>query len=197
MTRASSSKVRSAVFVLSFYAGALVSASAQSRLPKCTEENISKHCFGVITAPDGNRYIGEMNEGKANGKGALIFTDGKRYEGQFRDGAPSGHGIVTHPDGESYNGNFKDGKKSGEGKLVSADGKIYVGQFKDDAPNGRGAVTMPDGKRYSGNFVNGELVVKPQTGGATQSAQKEAKNALPPCDVSMTMPAAASMGART
>ena len=83
MPYASVSKFRRGIFMLALCAGAVGVSLPRRRkaLPKCTEENISKHCFGVITAPDGNRYIGEMKGGKANGKGALIFTDGKKYEG--------------------------------------------------------------------------------------------------------------------
>ncbi|PPC85290.1 MAG: MORN motif containing protein, partial [Methylocystis sp.] len=189
MPYASVSKFRRGIFMLAPCALVVGSLPALAEaVPKCTQENISKHCVGVITAPDGNRYVGEMKGGKANGKGALIFTDGKKYVGQFRDGAPNGKGTITHPDGESYTGNFKDGKKSGQGKLVAADGKIYVGQFKGDVPHGAGAVTMPDGKKFSGNFVDGELAVKPKASGAAQSEQTRPKNGLPPCDVSLSTP---------
>ncbi len=120
MPYASVSKFRRGIFMLAPCALVVGSLPALAEaVPKCTQENISKHCVGVITAPDGNRYVGEMQGGKANGKGALIFTDGKKYVGQFRDGAPNGKGTITHPDGKSYTGSFKDGKKSGQGKLVA------------------------------------------------------------------------------
>ncbi len=34
---------------------------------------------------DGSLYIGEFQKGKAEGKGAYIFTDGSYYQGNFKD----------------------------------------------------------------------------------------------------------------
>lgn len=181
------------IAIVSFLACACAAPSHAKELPACTSENVGQHCTGVVTAEDGNKYVGEMKGGKANGKGSLVFTDGKTYEGQFRDGSPNGKGTVTHPDGETYTGTFKDGKKDGQGKLISADGKTYVGQFKNDQPNGKGTVVMPDGKKFTGTFVEGEIEVK--QAGAEAKPPKPQKGELPECDVTMAAPWKHCLGA--
>jgi hypothetical protein len=34
------------------------------------------------------KYIGEIKNGKQNGKGTYTFPDGRKYEGEFKDGKP-------------------------------------------------------------------------------------------------------------
>ena len=45
------------------------------------------------------KYIGEIKNGKPNGKGTYTFPDGKKYEGKFKDGKEQGQGTLTTPDG--------------------------------------------------------------------------------------------------
>src|ERR1035437_6478418 len=49
------------------------------------------------TLPNGGTYIGEVKDGKANGRGTQILPNGRKYVGEFRDGLPNGHGTLTVP----------------------------------------------------------------------------------------------------
>ena len=44
-------------------------ASAQSRLPACPETDYFNNCFGTLTWPDGEKYVGEFKDGIINGHG--------------------------------------------------------------------------------------------------------------------------------
>ena len=124
--------------------------------------------------PDGRQYTGEFKDGKANGKGTMIWTNpsygkSRRYEGEFLNDLPHGHGKmrtihnVHHGHGrplqersEVYEGEFREGKYCGQGKLV-IDGHVWEGQFANDLSNGKTTHTWPNGNVCVGNYVNGLL----------------------------------------
>ena len=59
-------------------------------------------------AGDGGKYEGQIENGKPNGRGSLIYRNGTRYEGKFKDGRWDGRGTFSFPDGEKWVGEFKD-----------------------------------------------------------------------------------------
>ena len=62
------------------------------------------------------QYIGDIIDGKKQGKGKLIFTDGSYYEGNFKDDLFNGKGIFVRNDC-IYKGDFLNGRKHGKGKI--------------------------------------------------------------------------------
>ena len=62
------------------------------------------------------QYIGDIIDGKKQGKGKLIFIDGSYYEGNFKDDLFNGKGIFVKND-SIYKGDFLNGKKHGKGKI--------------------------------------------------------------------------------
>jgi len=119
--------------------------------------------------PDGRQYTGEFKDGKANGKGTMIWPQGnpatsgkfQRYEGEFVDDLPHGKGKMSIFEGrlrgewDVYEGEFHQGLKHGQGKLEHGDKHRYEGQFSNNKINGKGTYTWPDGDVYVGDFVNG------------------------------------------
>ena len=59
-------------------------------------------------ADDGGKYEGEIENGKPNGKGTLIYRNGTRYVGEYLDGTWNGQGSFYFPDGEKWVGEFKE-----------------------------------------------------------------------------------------
>ena len=59
-------------------------------------------------ADDGGKYEGEIENGKPNGKGTLIYRYGTRYVGEYLDGTWNGQGSFYFPDGEKWVGEFKE-----------------------------------------------------------------------------------------
>jgi hypothetical protein len=84
----------------------------------------------------GDRYEGELHDGKQTGHGVITSADGRSYDGDFRDGTMSGHGLYTDTSGDRYDGEWRNGKPNGVGRFVSAmrgtfDGYWTNGCFKD------------------------------------------------------------------
>ena len=74
------------------------------------------------------KYKGDVENGKPNGFGFLIFTNGDKYVGEWKNGKKQGQGTFTY----------------GKGKW---EGEKYEGEFKDGYRHGQGAYTWPDGDK--------------------------------------------------
>ena len=76
----------------------------------------------------------------------IYFDDGSFYVGEVKDGKYDGRGTYTYPDGEKYEGEFKDGKRHGRGTMEFPDGSRYEGEWKEDRP-WTGTRTNADGSK--------------------------------------------------
>ena len=103
---------------------------------------------------NGNKYVGELNNGEPNGQGTMIFTDGSKYVGEFKNGNFNGQASYTFLDGESYVGEFKNNDFNGQGRYTFLDGESYVGEFKNGEYNGYGKYSYSGGDTYEGQFQN-------------------------------------------
>ncbi len=67
-------------------------------IPACENPYASlwTNCEGIYS--DGTRYVGEYEDGQANGHGAFMFPNGKKYVGKLKDDLPHGLGTYTHSD---------------------------------------------------------------------------------------------------
>jgi len=113
-----------------------------------------------INYPSGSYYIGQVADGKKNGKGKYVWADGSVYEGDFKDDKVNGKGRFSSQKGEVYVGDFVDENYQGKGKMFWLNGKVYEGDYKDGQPNGKGKLTLSDGTVYEGDFVNGDYVAE-------------------------------------
>ena len=82
------------------------------RFDKLEINNINKQ---EIKYNDGSKYIGEVVNGLAEGKGIYCWKSGSRYEGEWRNGKKEGKGILYFNEGSLYEGDWKDDKKEGKG----------------------------------------------------------------------------------
>ena len=55
------------------------------------------------------KYEGELENGKPNGVGILIFPSGEKYVGEWKNGERHGQGTFTHPNGYKYIGDWNKG----------------------------------------------------------------------------------------
>ena len=120
--------------------------------------NGKKHGRGVFTFADGSRYKGGFVNGKWSGRGvyAGIYDGGElRIEGDFLRGYLNGRGVIDWPKGKPYY--YGDRKGVNEGIYDKHYGRHYEGEVKKSAPHGRGVLTFSDGRRFEGHFVNGHL----------------------------------------
>ena len=124
-------------------------------------ENGKPSGLGVITFPDGSKFVGEYKDGEKNGQGTFTFSWGGKYEGEYKDGKQNGQGVETYPSGSMYVGEWKDGRKHGQGtytqygSLLYPDGRKYVGEYKN-GKEWNGTYYNNNGKKEY-KLVNGEI----------------------------------------
>ena len=69
----------------------------------------------TLTFPGGDKYVGEVKNGKPNGQGALSFADGCRYTGEWKDGkrVPCRRAYVVSSSSDNITGPGSSAKASG------------------------------------------------------------------------------------
>jgi hypothetical protein len=103
------------------------------------QENIARNMPGTanLSASNGECISGNCEDGQ----GILTFPNGSKYVGEFKNGAPDGQSIFTGEDGTKYIGEFKNGRPDGQGDLIFSNGSEYIGKFKNGFPDGPGTFT--------------------------------------------------------
>ena len=104
----------------------------------------------------GNRYEGELVDGKKHGKGKMNFVNGHTYVGDWMDDMVSGEGVFTWTNGDRYEGQLKSGQRSGKGSYYFANGDMYIGDWLEDKKAGDGVSTLAVGK-YEGQFHDDKI----------------------------------------
>jgi S1-C subfamily serine protease len=126
-----------------------------SRLPPCKEYR--HNCYGEMTSPNGEKYVGEFKNNKFSGQGTLTLANGTKFVGEFKD-ENNGQGTLSFANGDMYVGELKARKYSGQGTFNFANGDKYVGGFKDGFRNGQGTLTFASGDTSTGMWESGNLV---------------------------------------
>ena len=113
-----------------------------------------KNGFGIFLDSQGNKYIGQWENDKFNGKGRLLSINGDYYEGYFNMGLIEGDGtFYSKKEKYKYIGNFKENKFHGEGKIIyEKEDIIYEGEFNEGFKHGLGKIIFKDKSSYEGNF---------------------------------------------
>jgi hypothetical protein len=153
--------------------------SLASALSNSVVEKRSKQ-VKTITFPNGNRYIGEVNEreepegygtkwfaeeqfksdryeghwqaGLQDGRGVYYYAAGGKYDGEWRNNQANGQGIMYFHNVDEYDGHWLNDEKEGYGVFSFKNGARYEGMFRNDSFNGHGAYTWPNGQKHEGEF---------------------------------------------
>lgn len=116
-----------------------------------------------LTNEDGSVYIGQIENGLANGKGKMTYANGDTYEGELKNNKMNGEGTYISST-YSYKGTFMNGKKEGYGRIDykypandqrDFDTKYYDGEWINDYYDGKGEFQYINGDTYIGEFENG------------------------------------------
>ena len=59
---------------------------------------------GAVADSKGNRYVGQLKNGKRHGYGSYHFANGDKYEGEYRSGEKQGYGTYQFKSGARYEG---------------------------------------------------------------------------------------------
>ena len=78
-------------------------------------------------------YVGEFQQGVAQGQGRMVLKDGTAYNGSFvHNQLHCGAATIQYANGDQYDGEVEQGKKGGTGTYIYRNGDTYVGPFKND-----------------------------------------------------------------
>ena len=75
-------------------------------LPPCPGSEVARwhNCIGTYTWADGNKYVGEWQDGRRNGQGTLTYANGNKYVGEYREDLKNGVGTMVSPNGTVIHG---------------------------------------------------------------------------------------------
>lgn len=92
--------------------------------------------------PDGSIYEGELSSaGLPHGKGLFIAASGDRFEGDWENGKIQGRCLMKTASGDTYNGSWSNNLREGYGIEKLSNGDIYQGQYENDKKNGLGRIS--------------------------------------------------------
>ena len=115
--------------------------------------NYWDNCYGTYNLSNGNKYVGEYKNDKANGQGTYTYASGDKYVGEFKNSKRHGQGTFTFSNGDKYVGGYKNDKKHGQGTYTFAGGNKYVGEWWRNKRHGQGTETSADGSKYVGEWI--------------------------------------------
>ena len=122
--------------------------------------NGKKDGKGIYYYNEGDIYEGEWRNGKKEGKGIYYLKDGERYEGDFRNSNFEGKGIYYYNSGNKYDGEWRNDQKEGNGIFYYNSGNRYVGEFRYGKKEGKGIKYYINGDRRMGDYYNDEPIGK-------------------------------------
>ncbi|HSK13350.1 MAG TPA: hypothetical protein VK907_09045 [Phnomibacter sp.] len=106
-------------------------------------------------------YVGQVKDGKANGRGVGIYSSGSVYRGDWRNDLRHGEGIFEWSDGEKYEGEYHEDMRHGFGVYYWSNGLRYVGQWQNDKREGMGTLYDKNNKIVAeGTWKNDKVVKK-------------------------------------
>ena len=103
---------------------------------------------------DNGRYVGQVVNGLAEGRGIKYYDDGDRYEGEYRNDKKEGKGIYYIHNGDRYEGDFRNDKRNGKGIMYYSNGDRYEGEWNEWNREGKGIFYFNNGDRQMGDYYN-------------------------------------------
>ena len=82
-----------------------------------------------------------------------IYDNGEKYIGDLRDGKRHGQGTCFYPNGHKYEGGWKEDSMFGQGVYTWKDGSVYKGEFLENSKSAQGVMTWANGQRYEGTWM--------------------------------------------
>jgi len=106
------------------------------------------------------KYIGQVVNGLADGKGIWYGFNGDRYEGEFKNGKAEGKGIYYYNNGDRYEGEWRNYKQEGKGIFYWNNGDRYEGDFRNHKREGKAIYYYSNGDRMMGDYYNDKPIGK-------------------------------------
>lgn len=112
---------------------------------------------GTLLLPNGDKYVGALEDGNLTARGTWFSADGGKYTGEWLNNSFHGRGTFFFPHGDKYDGQFAYGKMNGHGSMAYKDGSKYVGEWRDNKYHGRGTLSSLNGANFVGEFRLGNI----------------------------------------
>ena len=119
------------------------------KISKCImskTKKIEEEVFG------NGKYVGEMMDGKRNGKGTYYFKSGDIFIGEWKDDNKIGKGTYFYKEGDVFEGEYKNNVADGKGIYYYINGDIYDGEYYSNLRHGKGVYYFSNGSRYEGDW---------------------------------------------
>ena len=153
-----------------FLVGGLACAHAQDGAGGWIEDSVTGCSVWSVDKPGpsaGVSWTGSCVDGKASGRGELVWWDEKglagRYSGEMNAGKLEGSGRLFVRDDESgkfseFMGRFTDSEPEGVGFARTANGEQFIGELIDGVRHAKGTALTPEGWLVKGEFEDGKAV---------------------------------------
>ena len=110
-----------------------------------------------IKFPNGNKYIGKLENLKPHGEGKYVYIDGSTLKGNFESGKRTGRSMVNYFNGDIFEGTIDEDRMNGNGVMTYFNGDEYVGDIKIRKRDGQGTLTLSTKVIQEGNWINDKM----------------------------------------
>lgn len=86
---------------------------------------------------------------------SYIGQNGQKYYGEIVNGKFEGYGTFIDSNGTKYEGTFIENQRTGFGQQIYSDGSVYTGYYYGNQRNKEGIFEFSNGYTYEGGFLNG------------------------------------------
>lgn len=100
-------------------------------------------------------FDGDYRNGRADGRGRMVYATGDRYAGHFKHGHRDGLGRYQWSNGTEYWGYFEQGYRHGNGVATFTNGDRYAGRWRRGKPHGDGLYIPAGGEAEEREWSNG------------------------------------------
>jgi hypothetical protein len=153
---------RSIPSLLQASAVVIPSAVFHQQGPNVSADNNPLQGFQDLSVIEGDRYVGNFDQGLRSGEGKYEWQCGDIYEGLWCNDERNGFGILKYQSGNIYRGEWLRGQRSGRGEITFCDGSSFHGQWWNDSFCGIGVYTFADGRCLQGDWADGILIEEHQ-----------------------------------
>ncbi|OQR81382.1 hypothetical protein THRCLA_11784 [Thraustotheca clavata] len=102
-------------------------------------QNDKRHGFGSLYSiksketKEGTWKCNKMAQGKSN-TWSILYANGDKFNGEIQQGRPWGNGTCRYANGSVYTGEWVDGLRQGRGLFVDNDGTTFDGEWRNSQP---------------------------------------------------------------
>ena len=120
-----------------------------------TNLNDKQGSYMEIEYPNGDKYKGQVKNGKEHGSCGFQVCNGDEYLGNWFEGEKRGIGELRYTNGALYKGEWKNNQRHGIGEYIERDGYKYSGEWVNDQRNGIGEEILANGDKFKGFWQRG------------------------------------------